>query len=96
MQPPNTLNINERSNLKLTIEMDGNPIPSADFRWPHIAGSSPANVTTVQLYPFLYSSTYTLNNIDASYCGRVLQTTLRNNVGLSSVRDTVVTVLRMY
>ena len=96
MQPPNTLNINERSNLKLTIEMDGNPIPSADFRWPHLNDSSPTNAPSIRLHPFLYSSTYTLNNIDASYCGRVLQTTLRNNVGLSSVRDTVVTVLRMY
>jgi len=37
------------------------------------------------LYPFVYSSTYTLNNIDASYCGRILQTILKNSIGSSSV-----------
>ena len=64
--------------------MDGNPKPSAEFRWPHLTGSSPTNVPSVQLYPFVYSSTYTLNNIDASYCGRILQTTLKNSIGSSS------------
>ena len=63
--------------------MDGNPEPSADFRWPHLTGSSPTNVPSAQLYPFVYSSTYTMNNIDASYCGRILQTTLKNSIGSS-------------
>ena len=74
--------------------MDGNPEPSADFRWPHLTGSSPTNVPSAQLYPFVYSSTYTLNNIDASYCGRILQTTLRNNIGSSlAAASTNVTLL---
>ena len=92
-QPPNTLDVNEGSNLQLRIEMDGNPQPSADFRWPHLTGSSPTNVPSVHLYPFVYSSTYTLNNIDASYCGRILQTTLRNNIGSSATASTNVTLL---
>ena len=74
--------------------MDGNPQPSADFRWPNLTGSSPTNVASVQLYSFVYSSTYTLNNIDASYCGRILQTTLKNSIGSSSdTASTNVTVL---
>ena len=74
--------------------MDGNPKPSADFRWPHLTGSSAANVPSAKLYPFVYSSTYTLNNIDASYCGRILQTNLKNGTGSSLVTaSTNVTVL---
>ena len=95
-QPPSTLDITEGSNLQLRIEMDGNPQPSADFKWPHLTGSSPTNVPSVQLYPFVYSSTYTLNTIDASYCGRILQTTLKNSIGSSSVKSTKVTVLRKF
>jgi len=93
-RPPNTLDVNEGSNLQLRVEVDGNPKPSADFRWPHLTGSSPTNVPSVQLYPFAYSSIYTLNNIDASYCGRILQTILKNSIGSSSVTaSTNVTVL---
>ena len=93
-QPPNTLEMPEGSNLRLRIEMDGNPQPSADFKWPHLFGSSPTNVPSVQLYPFVYSSTYTMNNIDASYCGRILQTTLRNSIGSSlATASTNVTLL---
>ena len=92
-QPP-TLDINEGSNLLLRVEMDGNPQPSVDFRWRHLTGSSPINVPSFQLYPFAYSSTYTRTNIDASFCGRILQTTLKNRVGSSSVKSTNVTVFR--
>jgi len=78
----------------MRIEMNGNPKPSADFRWPHLTGSSPTNVPSAQLYPFVYSSTYTLNKIDASYCGRILQTTLKNSIGSSSDKaSTNITVL---
>jgi len=94
VRPHITLDVNEGSNLKLSAEIDGNPKPSADFRWPHLTGSSPTNIPSVKLYPFVYSSTYTLNNIDASYCGRILQTTLKNSIGSSSVTaSTNVTVL---
>ena len=92
-QPPNTLEIAEGSNLRLRIEMDGNPQPSADFIWPHLTGSSPTSAPSVQMYPFVYSSTYTVNNIGASYCGRILQTTLRNNIGSSATASTNVTLL---
>ena len=88
------MDVNEGSNLQLQVTMDGNPKPSADFRWPHRTVSSPTNVPSVQLYPFVYSSTYTLNNIDASYCGKILQTTIKNSIGSSSVStSTNVTVL---
>jgi len=93
-RPPITLDVKEGTNLQLQITMGGSPKPSADFRWLHLTGSSPTNVPSVQLYPFVYSSTYTLNNIDASYCGRILQTTLKNSIGSSSdTASTNVTVL---
>ena len=77
--------------------MDGNPQPSAEFRWPHLTGSSPASVSSAQLYPFVYSSIYTMNNTNASYCGRILETTVKNNLGSSSVTAfTNVTVLRKF
>ena len=77
--------------------MDGNPKPSADFKWTHLPSSTILNVPSVQLYPFVYTSTYSLNNIDGSYCGRILQTTLKNSIGSSpSVKSTNVTVLRKY
>ena len=77
--------------------MDGNPQPSAEFRWPHLTGSSPASVSSVQLYPFVYSSIYTMKNTNASYCGRILETRIKNSMGLSSVTaSTNVTVLRMF
>jgi len=93
-RPPITLAVNEGTNLQLQVTMGGNPKPSADFRWLHLTGSSSSNVQSVQLYPFVYSSTYTLNNIDASYCGRILQTSLKNSIGsLSDTASTNVTVL---
>ena len=93
-RPSSTLDVNEGSNLQLQVTMDGNPKPTADFRWPHLTGSSPTNVPSVQLYPFVYSSTYTLNNIDASYCGRILQTAIKNSIGSSlETASTNVTVL---
>ena len=88
------MDVNEGSILQLQVEMDGDPQPAADFSWPHLTGSSPTNVLSVQLYPFVYSSTYTLTKIDASYCGRMLQTTLKNSIGSSSdTASTNVTVL---
>ena len=91
--PPSAVELNETSNLQLRIEMDGNPQPSADFKWAHIPNSSATNVPSAQLFPFVYSSTYSLKNIDGSYCGRILQTTLKNSVGSSLVKSTNVTVL---
>jgi len=91
--PPDILDVNESSDLNLKIEVDGHPKPSADFKWPHLTGSSPTNVPSVQLYPFVYSSTYALKNIDASYCGRILETTIKNSIGSSVIRMTNVTVL---
>ena len=73
--------------------MDGNPKPSADFNWSHIPRSSSTTVPSVQIYPSVHSSTYLLNNIDGSYCGRILQTAIKNSIGSSSVRETNVTVL---
>ena len=72
--------------------MDGNPKPSADFKWTHLPSSTPSTVPTDDLYPFVYTSTYSLNNIDGSYCGRILETTIKNSIA-SSVKTTNVTVL---
>ena len=54
--------------------MDGNPKPSLDFEWPHLSGSLPTNVPSVDLFSFIYASNFSLNNINASYCGRILKT----------------------
>ena len=72
--------------------MDGNPAPSADFIWPHVTASSPTNVPSVQLRSFVYLTTYSLEKIDASYCGRMLHTTIRNQIG-KNTKSTRVTVL---
>ena len=87
------LDVNEHSNMELRVEMDGNPKPSAEFKWPHRPDLLTTNPPIVQLYPFIYSSTYSLNNIGASYCGRILQTTVKNSIGSSAPKDTNVTVL---
>ena len=92
-KPPSTYDVTEQSNLQLRIEMDGNPKPSAEFDWAYLPVSSPRNVPATPLYPFVYSSTYSLSNIDGSYCGRILQTTLKNSIGSSSVGETNVTVI---
>ena len=95
-QPPRALYLTEGSNLQMRVEMDGNPKPSADFRWPNLTNSPDTNVPGLQLYPFVYSSTYTLNSINASFCGRILQTALRNSIGASPIiASTNVTVLSM-
>ena len=91
-QPSRTIDVDENSNLELRAQMDGNPKPTADFKWTHLPNTSLTNVPSIQLHPFVYSSTYSLNNIDASYCGRILQTTIKNSLGLSSVKTTNVSV----
>ena len=93
VQPPNTIEVNEGSNLVLRINMDGNPKPSVHFKWTHLPTSSTTIVPSVQLHPFVYSSTYSLNNIDGSYCGRILHTTIKNSIGSSPLRGTNVDVL---
>ena len=81
----------EQSNLELRIEMNGNPPPSADFKWSHLPMST--TVSSEQLYPFVYSSTYSLHNINGSYCGRNLQVMVKNNIGSSSSKNINVTVI---
>ena len=73
--------------------MDGNPIPSAVFQWTGERSKGPTILGT-QIYPCIYKSTYTLDNIPASYCGRVLTTKVANSIGTSALKNTVVTVLR--
>ena len=75
--------------------MDGNPKPSAIFQWPHDSSKDKANPGT-QLYPYIYESTYSVNNIPASFCGRILTTKVRNSVGTSATIRTNLTVLREY
>ena len=77
----------------MTVEMDGNPIPSAKFQWTGDKRKGPT-IRGTQIYPHIYKSTYTLANIPASYCGRVLTTKVANNIGTSALKNTVVTVLR--
>ena len=91
--PKSALDVTENSNLELKVEMIGHPQPSAVFQWPHLSGSSSKTVPSVELYPGIYSSNYLLENIGASYCGRIIQTSAKNNLGLSSAVMTNVTVL---
>ena len=96
VQPPSTININEGSNLAIRVQTSGNPKPSVHFKWTHLPTSSATIVPSVKLYPFVYSSTYSLNNIDGSYCGRILHTTIKNSIGSSRLRGTNVNVLCRY
>ena len=90
--PPLTVEVNENSNLEIAIEMDGNPAPLADFLWPHI-GDGGATVAASQIYPYVYSAKFSHPNIAASYCGRILKSSVKNSVGSSLAKDTYVTVL---
>ena len=75
--------------------MAGNPVPSAAFRW--IGGSNKdQTISGTQLYPEIYQSTYTFNDIPASYCGRSLTTRAVSSQGRSPLITTKVTVLRKY
>ena len=86
--------MNENSKLEIAIEMDGNPAPSADFLWSHL-GDGGATVAASQIYPYVYSAKFSHPNIAASYCGRILKSSVKNNVGSSLAKDTYVTVLCM-
>ena len=73
--------------------MDGSPKPSVQIRWSHLPISSRKTLPIFPLYPFVYTSTYVLSNTDASYCGRILEITVKNSIGSSSVISTTVHVL---
>ncbi|XP_065054129.1 uncharacterized protein LOC135682953 isoform X2 [Rhopilema esculentum] len=90
--PPATVEVNENSNLEIAIEMDGNPAPSADFLWPHL-GDGGTTVAGSQIYPYVYSAKFSRPNIAATFCGRILKSSVKNSIGSSLARDTNVTVL---
>ena len=90
--PPATVEVNENSNLEIAIEMDGNPAPSADFLWPHL-GDGGTTVAGNQIYPYVYSAKFSHPNIAASYCGRILKSSMKNSIGSSLAKGTNVTVL---
>ncbi|XP_065054125.1 uncharacterized protein LOC135682952 isoform X2 [Rhopilema esculentum] len=90
--PPATVEVNENSNLEIAIEMDGSPAPSADFLWPHL-GDGGTTVAASQIYPYVYSAKFTHPNIAATFCGRILKSSVKNSVGSSLAKDTYVTVL---
>ena len=90
--PPAKVEVNENSNLEIAIEMDGNTAPLADFLWPHL-GDSGTTVAASQIYPYVYSAKFSHPNIAASYCGRILKSSVKNSIGLSLAKDTNVTVL---
>ena len=92
-QPPCDVFVNENSNLSFVFEFNGNPKPVANFEWLHLSSSTSETVPSIQLYPYVYSSTYLLSNVNATYCGRALKTVLKNSMGYSAVRVTYITVL---
>ena len=92
--PPLTVEVNENSNLEIAIEMDGNPAPSADFLWSRL-GDGGTTVAASQIYPYVYSAKFSHPNIAASYCGRILKSSVKNSIGSSLAKDTNVTVLCM-
>ena len=85
--------MNEHSPLVLRIEMDGNPRPRAYFKWSHRSSLSVVNASSARSNQFLYHATYIMNNVDATFCGKKLQTTLRNNLGSSTTKHILVIVL---
>ena len=91
--PKSAMDVTENSNLELKVEMIGHPQPSAVFQWPHLSGSSSKTVPSVKLTPGIYSSNYSLKNIDPSYCGRIIKISAKNHLGYSSAVMTNVTVL---
>ena len=92
-QPPCDIVVNQSSNLSFKVEFTGNPKPATNFRWLHLPNSSSETGPSIKLYPFVYSSKFLLHNINATYCGKILQTVLKNSMGYSTVKVTYVTVL---
>ncbi|XP_065054135.1 uncharacterized protein LOC135682956 [Rhopilema esculentum] len=76
----------------MAIEMDGNPAPSADFLWPH-RGDGGTTVASIQIYPYVYAAKFTHPNTAATFCGRILKSSVKNSIGSSLAKDTNVTVL---
>ena len=74
--------------------MVGNPKPKAYFKWTDRSSLSAVNALSILSNQFQYYTVYKMNNVDASFCGRRLQTTLRNSVGSSATKNTQVIVLR--
>ena len=95
LSPPPVVTASENSNFKMKVEMDGNPTPSATFQWLH-EGNKVQTIKGTQLYPNVYLSTYALDNIPASYCGRLLAVKASNSLGTSARRSTNVTILRKF
>jgi len=92
-EPSYEVEVNENSPLELRIEIAGNPKPKAYFKWNHFSNVSQVNVSSAPLDQSLYYAIYKMNNVDASYCGRQLQATLRNSFGDSSTKHIRVFVL---
>ena len=92
-EPPSEVEVNEHSSLELTIELEGNPKPKAYFRWSHRSSLSVVTASSGRSNPFRYHAKYKLYNVDASFCGERLQTTLRNSLGSSTTKHVRVVVL---
>ena len=93
VEPPSEMKLIENSRLFLRIEMEGNPKPQACFKWTHLSSSSVVNVSSPRSNQFHYHAIYKMNNVDASFCGKQLQTTLRNNMGSSTTKHITVIIL---
>jgi len=91
-EPPLEFEVKESSTLALKIYMEGNPRPKASFKWTHLSTLSEVNVH-IDSNPFQYYAEYKFGNVDASYCGRQLQATLENRLGLSPTKRIRVIVL---
>ena len=92
-EPPTEIEVNENSPFELRIEMAGNPEPKAYFKWIHRSSLSVVNASSSLSNPFQYYAAYKMNNFDPSFCGKQLQTTLRNNLGSSTTKYIRVIVL---
>ena len=94
LAPPSAISVSENSNLELKVQMDGIPKPMATFQWPHDKSKDQA-ITGTELYPYIFQSIYTLNNVPATYCGRILDTKIQNAFG-AVTKKTRVMVFCMY
>ena len=96
-QPQTAVDVNEGSNLLLKFYMNGNPKPSAYFKWPHLGEGWSEIFPIVQAYPFVYFSIYKFNEVDGNHCGRTLLIKITNGIGSPPLKkSTHVSVKREY
>eukprot|EP00794_Sanderia_malayensis_P011135 gene11135-12306_t len=89
--PARNIEVSENGMLSVVASFDGNPKPNAEVQWS--GSSTKTSLTVNEQYKFIYNAEYTMNNTDASYCGKTLTISVKNSIGNAADIQTTVSVL---